>query len=58
MVEMKGGGVGGVIGNEVIVYVCFEGYIHEVVNRGGSYVGGKAECVWMWENVGEIAVIG
>jgi len=25
------------------------------VNGGVSYVGGRTECVWMWDNMGEVA---
>ncbi|KAJ8432233.1 hypothetical protein Cgig2_024388 [Carnegiea gigantea] len=43
---------GGVIDNEVVVNVRFGGSIQEVLNGGVSYVGGRTECVWMWENMG------
>ncbi|KAJ8423072.1 hypothetical protein Cgig2_009341 [Carnegiea gigantea] len=57
VVQMEGGGVRGVIAKEVVFYVCFGGYIEEVSNRRVLYVGGRTECVWMWENVGEVAAI-
>ena len=54
MVRMEGGGV---ISKEVLVYVCFRGYIEEVVNGGVSYIGGRTKCVWKWENMGEMVAI-
>ena len=57
MVWMESRGFGGVIGKEIVVYVYFRGYIEERVNEVLSYAGERAECVWMWENMGEVAAM-
>ena len=46
-------------GKEIVIYLCFKvkGYIEEGVHGVVSYVGGRAECVWMWENMGEIVAL-
>ena len=54
---MKGGGVIGVIGEEVVVYVYFGGYTQDVVNGRLSYVGGRTESMWMLENTGKVVAI-
>ncbi|KAJ8424551.1 hypothetical protein Cgig2_013815 [Carnegiea gigantea] len=57
MVQIEDGGGGVTIGKEVVVYVCFEWYTEEGVNRVVLYVGRRIECVWMWDNMGEVAAL-
>ena len=40
VVRIEGGGVRGLIGEEVVVYVCFKGYVEEAAN------GGCVICGW------------